>query len=332
MTDAGTIAEIDLLLYESLIDAPGMTVYELARGLSRARADVCAAVERLTELGLIRQDSEGAHQAVDPALAESQALGAEEYELSTRRVAMEAKRSAIRQVGPQWAAAMRRNIAANAVDVVYDPEAIANVLMHYAETCVREVLSVRPGRNPARSSDARSNSANAYTLKRGVKMRILYQQSALRDRSSRPYLRDLAERGAQVRLANTLPGRSLVVDSEVALLPIPHRDLRSGLAVVREPNVVAWVEATFEQLWGESTPLDVAVGGKRGEQPVDPTRAAILRLMGEGEKDEAISRKLSISVRTCRRHIADYMAQVGANSRFQAGVIAAREGHLDPIV
>ena len=48
--------------------------------------------------------------------------------------------------------------------------------------------------------------------------------------------------------------------------------------------------------------------------------------MAEGEKDEAISRRLSISVRTCRRHIADYMAQVGASSRFQAGVIAARAG------
>jgi DNA-binding NarL/FixJ family response regulator len=51
--------------------------------------------------------------------------------------------------------------------------------------------------------------------------------------------------------------------------------------------------------------------------------------MAEGEKDEAISRRLSISVRTCRRHIADYMAQVGATSRFQAGVIAARAGHTD---
>ena len=30
-----------------------------------------------------------------------------------------------------------------------------------------------------------------------------------------------------------------------------------------------------------------------------------------------------------RAHIADYMAEVGASSRFQAGVIAARSGHID---
>jgi DNA-binding CsgD family transcriptional regulator len=332
MTDAGTIAEIDLALYETLIAPPGMPLEEIVRSQSRSTSDVSASLARLTDLGLVRQLADGAYLAVDPALAESQALGGEEFELSTRRIAMESKRSAIRQVGPQWAAAMRRNIASNAVDVVYDPEAIANVLMHYAETCTAEVLSVRPGRTPTRSSDARTNSANAYTLKRGVKMRLLYQQVALRDRSTGPYLRDLVDRGAQIRLANTLPGRSIVIDGEVALLPISHRDLRSGLAIVREPNVVAWVGATFEQLWGEAAPLENLLGANRQETQVDPTRAAILRLMGEGEKDEAISRKLSISVRTCRRHIADYMAQVGATSRFQAGVIAAREGHLEATI
>ena len=61
----------------------------------------------------------------------------------------------------------------------------------------------------------------------------------------------------------------------------------------------------------------------------DELTAQILRLMAAGEKDAAISRRLCISVRTCRRHIADYLARVGATSRFQAGVIAARAGHLD---
>jgi DNA-binding NarL/FixJ family response regulator len=93
--------------------------------------------------------------------------------------------------------------------------------------------------------------------------------------------------------------------------------------------VVAWVTATFEQLWAEAVPLDAALSRAADETDIDRTRAAILRLMAEGEKDETISRRLSMSVRTCRRQIADYMAQVGATSRFQAGVIAARAGHLD---
>ena len=94
--------------------------------------------------------------------------------------------------------------------------------------------------------------------------------------------------------------------------------------------MIAWVVATFEQLWAEASPLDEVMHKEQGDTTeLDQTRAAILRLMAEGEKDEAISRRLSISVRTCRRHIADYMLQVGASSRFQAGVIAARAGHTD---
>jgi DNA-binding CsgD family transcriptional regulator len=203
------------------------------------------------------------------------------------------------------------------------------VLMHYAESCQKEVLSVAPGSGPNRI-DPRTRLANMYSLDRGVRTLALYQHIALRDRSTRAYLRELVEHGAHVRIASSLPGRSLVIDREVALLPIPHVDLpNGGLAVVREPNVVAWVVATFEQLWSEATTLEELLGAQHAAPVLDQTRAAILRLMGEGEKDEAISRRLSISVRTCRRHIADYMAQVDATSRFQAGVIAAREGHLE---
>jgi DNA-binding CsgD family transcriptional regulator len=152
----------------------------------------------------------------------------------------------------------------------------------------------------------------------------------VRDRASRSYLNELADNGAKIRFASSVPGRSLVVDRDVALLPIPTSEVgRHGLAVVREPNVIAWVVATFEQLWAEASPLEDVIHHQRDETELDHTRAAILRLMAEGEKDEAISRRLSISVRTCRRHIADYMAQVGATSRFQAGVIAARAGHTD---
>jgi DNA-binding CsgD family transcriptional regulator len=222
-------------------------------------------------------------------------------------------------------------VAESVVDVVSEPSTIVNVLMHYADRCEREMLSVAPGRLPATRIDGRTRVANVYTARRGVRTRALYQHSALRDRATRSYLNDLANIGARIRFAALLPGRSLVFDQKVALLPVPTEDPgRHGLAIVREPNVIAWVVATFEQLWAESAPLDEVINRQQHDDTeLDETRVAILRLMAEGEKDEAISRRLSISVRTCRRHIADYMAQVGATSRFQAGVIAARAGHTD---
>ena len=214
--------------------------------------------------------------------------------------------------------------------MIHDQNQIGNVMMHYADRCQTELLSVAPGRLPKTRIDSRTRIANLYSARRGVRSRLLYQHAALRDRHTRSYLSELADNGAKIRFATSVPGRSLVIDGEVALLPIPAADpAKFGLVVVREPNVVSWVIATFEQLWAESQPLEDALSRQHDAAELDQTRAAILRLMAEGEKDEAISRRLSISVRTCRRQIADYMSQVGATSRFQAGVIAARAGHLD---
>ena len=57
-----------------------------------------------------------------------------------------------------------------------------------------------------------------------------------------------------------------------------------------------------------------------------PAAHAVLRLLAEGLKDDAIAHRLGISVRTVRRHIADYLDATGSGSRFAAGVAACRAG------
>lgn len=329
MADRAALSEFDLAVYESLIASPGLTAEALIHVHKATAAELMAAITRLAELCLVRCDGQHRYQARSPAMAESLALGTEELELGVRRVELEARRSAIQQVGPQWVTALRANGREKVVDTVYGAEGMVNVLMHFAQSAQREVLTVTPGRSPSRL-DPRTRIAAFYALQRGVQMRLLYQPAAVHERPMRAYLRELTEYGAQVRVAPSLPGRSIVIDREVALVQIPHADLPStGLAIVREPTVVTWVVSTFEQLWTDAAAPDGLLGASQSGVELDQTRAAILQLLCEGEKDEAISRRLSISVRTCRRHIADYMAQVGATSRFQAGVIASRDGHLD---
>jgi DNA-binding CsgD family transcriptional regulator len=330
MDDGAGLTDREVLLYRAFVAQPGASLFDVSAQLGTSVHELDKPASTLVELGLA-SCADGEHYvAISPLLAEVTELGAEELELSARRAAVEARRKAIRAVLPDWVEVLREHPTANAVDIVTGPNDVGNVMMHYAARCREELLSVAPGRGPSRL-DPRIRMANLYSLGRGVRTRALYQHIALRDRVGRAYLHDLAEHGAHIRVAPSVPGRSLVIDREAALLPIPASDpaLLGGLAVIHEPNVIAWVVATFEQLWAEATPLAQLLGQRQNDAEVDHTRAAILRLMAEGEKDDAISRRLSISVRTCRRHIADYMAQVGATSRFQAGVVAARNGHLD---
>ena len=57
-------------------------------------------------------------------------------------------------------------------------------------------------------------------------------------------------------------------------------------------------------------------------------RGAVLELLMLGSKDESISRQLGISLRTVRRRVAELMDELGAGTRFQAGVESARRGLL----
>jgi len=331
MTEGGELTDLAVALYRAMVEHPESLISELAPRIGVASDELDKPVAVLREIGLIATTDEEHFSAVNPSLAEMSSLGAEELELSARRVAIEARRATIRRLMPEWDNALRQMTPHMDVEVVSDPVARKNVLMYFAEHCERELLSVAPGRGPGGQADPQTRTANLYSLGRGIVTRLLYQHVALRDRATRSYLRELAEHGARIRLAPSVPGRSLIVDREVAILPTPASEPgSSAFAIVREPNIVAWIVSTFEQLWAEASPLDEMLHQERQPDPeLDQTRAAILRLMADGEKDEAISRRLSISVRTCRRHIADYMAQVGATSRFQAGVIASRNGHLD---
>jgi DNA-binding NarL/FixJ family response regulator len=55
----------------------------------------------------------------------------------------------------------------------------------------------------------------------------------------------------------------------------------------------------------------------------------IAAMMARGFTDEVLARKLGMSLRTCRRHIAALMQDLDAVSRFQAGVRASRASLVD---
>ena len=332
VTDFGELVPYDGNVYRAVLQNPDRNVTQLAGLLDDIPDAVEKSVARLSAMGLLRVDDEHQLAAVSPMLAEATVLGAEDLELGARRAAVEQRRDSLRQLIPAWNDALAEVVNESNVDVITGQTAIANTLMHYAETCREELMSVAPGRMAATRIDGRTRVANMYSLRRGIQTRAIYQHIALRDRATRAYLSELAQHGARIRLTPSVPGRGLVVDREVALLPIPTGEPGGQeLAIVRERAVVTWIVATFEQLWAEAATFEEVFNRDEDDAAeIDETRAAILRLMAEGEKDEAISRRLSISVRTCRRHIADYMTQVGASSRFQAGVIAARAGHTDP--
>src|SRR5215831_11768705 len=138
MTEEGELGNLDVELYRALLNEPGSTLSDVAPtvGVSTDELDKPAAT--LVEIGLITSEDGVRFTAVNPSLAEMASLGAEELELNARRVAVEARRAAIRQVMPDWARAVRDQNPQPSVEVVTDPEAARNVLMYFAGHCATE--------------------------------------------------------------------------------------------------------------------------------------------------------------------------------------------------
>jgi DNA-binding CsgD family transcriptional regulator len=329
MSDAPELDPLAIALYRRVLIESDATAEQLAASLEYPVDKLDKHLARLIDMGVLRCDDDR-YVAISPMLAEATVLGAEDLELAARRADLELRRNAIRTLVPEWNLSLTARTVDQAVDLITDPTEISSVMMHFADQVREETLSVRPGVTVESQRSNQVLTANHFALQRGIRIRALYEIVALRDRATVDYLGDLSGHGAKIRFTHAVPGRLMIFDREVALLPLPATvSQASGLAVVREPSIVAWAVATFEQLWTDATGFEEYLAKHVELGEIDATRRAILRLMADGDKDEAIARKLSISVRTARRHIAEYMAQVGADSRFQAGVIAARTGHID---
>ncbi|MBP0455079.1 helix-turn-helix transcriptional regulator [Kitasatospora sp. RG8] len=113
---------------------------------------------------------------------------------------------------------------------------------------------------------------------------------------------------------------AVLVDGEVALMQSsPGDGAGTEATLVRSPAVVRTLNALFAGAWRRATPL-VSERFRNG------FAKEVLRCLSEGYTDEAAARELCVSTRTYRRHVADLMGALGANSRFQAGIIAAEFG------
>jgi DNA-binding CsgD family transcriptional regulator len=122
----------------------------------------------------------------------------------------------------------------------------------------------------------------------------------------------------------------LMVDEGAALLRTRVGASNGSAAdvalVVRAKPVVTTLASVFHADWDASVPLPEPVPDE-SRLATEPARR-ILDLLGAGYRDAAAASELGLSIRTYRRHVAELMSELRAESRFQAGVRAAHLGLL----
>jgi DNA-binding CsgD family transcriptional regulator len=156
----------------------------------------------------------------------------------------------------------------------------------------------------------------------GRRSRAIYPLRALHEAPE--VLQARARQGEQVRVIDEMPTRMIVIGSTHAVLPEPLGFADEPRILVRQPAIVGALTLLFERYWEQATPLP----DLDSRTPRVDIRGSLLRQLAAGAKDEQIARTLGLSLRTVRRRVADLMIELGADTRFQAGVEAVRRGWL----
>ena len=157
----------------------------------------------------------------------------------------------------------------------------------------------------------------------GVRVRKLYRPGVLLNPSTAQHLATLRAAGADIRITQRRgqrddhprppgrhPGRR--PDRRVAVV---QRDLPAGGRAGRGVPVRGGLARL-----GRAGHVRRALAELRSLAP------RVLELLAAGGKDESAARTLGLGVRTYRRRVAELMAALGAESRFQAGVRARELG------
>ncbi|HET6988905.1 MAG TPA: helix-turn-helix domain-containing protein [Kribbella sp.] len=314
--EAVGLSAVDARVYQQLLRDPGVPVGQLSEVLEVPVAAVEGAVGRLIAAGLVRGGSEAAPAPVDPRSG----LG---MLVRERRAALDGVAAMTDQLAREFSAGQLQAEPSRLIEIAVGRDAIEARIDDMLRGATEQAVGTDTPPYVADGSHQVS-SAELGLLDRGVRFRAIYAADVLDHPGWVDRLRSMAERGEQARVLPRVPVKLLIVDGTTAILPLGGNGAstpgQARAVVVTDSALTSALQVLFDQLWGQATPLRLTESA--GTDPV----TALINLLASGMKDEAIARQLGVSGRTLRRRIAEVQDQLGATSRFQAGLQAARRG------
>ncbi len=181
---------------------------------------------------------------------------------------------------------------------------------------------------------ARGNTVNTTELEllqHGIRYRVIYDRRSLEVPGQLEWLDTLTRAGEEARVLADVPLKLDLADDRLALVPLSLDEpgVQMRLLVYPSPLLKA-LSVVFEAMWKQAIPvlqvLDEHETLDAEPDELAPEARQLLALLAAGLKDAAIARQLGLGLRTVRRRISNLMGLVGAETRYQAGLQAARRG------
>lgn len=332
MLDAVGLNAEQQTVYLALLECFPASTAELRDRVPGAR--VRQAIAALETAGLISRltGQPARYQPAPPDMALEVLVRAREQEL--QRVRLETARLADR-----FRAGRGSGRPEEVVEVVTTRDATLQRWEQLQRSARHEVRSFD---RPPYASKVLVNDAERDGLAAGVSFRAVYARDGLDLPGRLAAMRELVQAGEQARVTAELPVKMFLADKSIGLIPLERRDRADSAdsaLVIHSSSLLDTLSALFEAVWAKAVPVrfgdtvppvpgQVAGNGAAGNG--EDERRTLLGLLAVGLTDEAIGRQLGWHPRTVQRHVHRLMAELGAQTRFQAGLQAAHRGWLLP--
>jgi sugar-specific transcriptional regulator TrmB len=310
-------------VYRLLVVEADVTAASVAEHIGLDPGTAYDILERLVERGLAGRDGSGdtaRYAAAPPAVA----LGAL---LRERRDALYSAELDLAELADSHRTATMGRTPTDVVEVITDVAAVRQRFAQIQRGAQREVRSMMvPNLTVVPHAE---NTAGDESLRRGVRYRAILDRAALDEPGIvAAILRDIAK-GEQIRVADHVPVKMVIVDESVAMLPLlAERNTAPESVLVQSGGLLSALIAYFEIAWERAYPLwpnqagDDVVELRPGD--IDELDGQILALLLAGMTDQALAGQLGLSLRTVQRRIRVLMDKAGVDTRIQLGWYAGR--------
>ncbi|QLY31528.1 response regulator transcription factor [Nocardia huaxiensis] len=160
----------------------------------------------------------------------------------------------------------------------------------------------------------------------GTQVRLLLSPDYVRSREQREAPTRFAV-NSQIRVTDANFCNTVIIDRRVAALWAQSEDRRPRGVLVTEPTLLGVIHQFATTTWHSARHLRDHLDVSDAELGENALR--VIQYLNAGLIDEVAARKLSVSVRTYRRYVADLMARLEVTSRFQLGARARELGLLN---
>jgi DNA-binding CsgD family transcriptional regulator len=322
MWDLLGLEKSDEIVYRHDLCNPGSTTARAAQATGLAEAQVDESREKLIACGLLRRvDGEVRPCPAGPATVADRLRA----ELELKHSRHKRQVTLFQAEMTQWLNAhlLAPATARSQVERLRSPEAAVLLTEELLANARAEVVRCEPV--PFTEGRCAPVVSESRAVQRGVTVRLLYPPAQLTDPELRRAVGLEIDVGMQVRVAITSSANVTIVDGSAAVVADQRRPDSQQNFVVRESALVEALHDLFEIGWTHARDA-AALLNDAGDPEAEITaeERLLLQLLSNGLKDEAVAKRLGVSVRTVRRKISEIELRLRASSRFQAGVMAAR--------